>query len=424
MKTQIFPIVVVVLVSISSVAAGQGPGDTNDLKVLADYLRYACLNNAELKATFEEWKAALEQVPQAKALEDPRFTYSYFVEEVETRVGPQRSRFGIIQVFPWFGKIEARGGVATARANAARQRYEANKLKLFWQVKDGFYEFAYLATAIDIARENLELLKHFEEISRIKYRTAEATHPDIIRAQVELARLEDVLKTLEKLEEPTVARLNSVLNRPADAKLVWPGKEPSREVQLDRKYIIEALVRTNPELGELNCEVEAAKAKVELAQKKFYPDIGVGVDWIQTGSAVSPGISDSGKDAVALMFSMNIPLWRDSYKAAERQAKAEVRKARQKRVDAENKTIAQAVRLMYDIEDSQRKTDLYGDILVSKAEELVQASEAAYRAGTIDFLSLVDAQRMLLKYRLDYERAVTEHRQKLAELEMLVGREL
>jgi outer membrane protein TolC len=404
--------------------ASQQPTDTNDLHVLSDYLRYASLNNAELKAKFEEWKAALEQVPQAKALDDPKFTYSYFIEEVETRVGPQRNKFGIMQVFPWFGKIEARTDVATAKAKAARQRYEANKLKLFWQVKDAFYEFTYLATAIDTAKENLELLKHFEEIARTKYRTAAAIHPDIIRAQVELATLEDVLKSLEQFREPTVAKLNSVLNRPAGMELTWPKKEPPKEVQLNRQYIIETLIRANPQLAELNWEVEAAKAKVELAKKKFYPDIGVGLNWIQTDTAASAGVRDSGKDPVVLMFSMNIPLWRDSYKAAERQAKANVRKTQQQKVNTENKTIAQAVKVMYDVEDSQRKIRLYGDILVSKAQELVQASEAAYRAGTIDFLSLIDAQRMLLKYTLDHERAITNNQQKLAELEMLVGSEL
>ena len=415
---------VVMLVSISPVMASQQPTDTNDLQVLLSYLRYASLNNAELKAKFEEWKAALEQVPQAKALDDPKFTYSYFIEEVETRVGPQRNKFGIMQVFPWFGKIEARTDVATAKAKAAKQRYEANKLKLFWQVKDAFYEFTYLATAIDTAKENLELLQHFEEIARTKYRAAMARHPDIIRAQVELAKLEDVLKSLEQLREPIVARLNSVLNRPSDAKLTWPKKELPREVKLNRQYIIEALIRTNPKLAELNWEVEAAKAKVELAKKKFYPDIGVGVDWIQTDGAISPGVRDSGKDPVVLMFSMNIPLWRDSYKAAERQAKANVRKTQQQKIDTENKTIAQAIQVLYDVEDSQRKMHLYGDILVLKAEELVQASESAYRAGTIDFLSLIDAQRMLLRYTLDHERAITNNQQKIAELEMLIGREL
>ena len=414
----------ILLISAISAGALQESIDANSLQSLEGYLRVALLNNAEVKVKFEEWKASLEQVPQAKALADPKFTYSHFVEEVETRVGPQKNKFGIMQVFPWFGEIKARGDVATAKAEAARQRYEASKLKLFWQVKSAYYEFAYLSTAISIAKENLELLGHFEEIARTKYRAATAKHPDMIRAQMELAILEDVLRSLEKFREPTVAKLNSVLNRRADLELGWPKKEILKKVQLDRQRVIDLLIQSNPELAELNFELEAARARVELAKKKSYPDIGVGVDWIQTGNAVSPGVADSGNDAVALMFSMNIPLWQDSYKAARRQAKANVRKTQQQKISAENKKISQAVELLYDVEDSERKIGLYGDVLVLSAEELVGASEDAYRAGTVDFLSLIDAQRMLLKYRLDYERALTNNQQKIAELEMLVGREL
>jgi len=268
------------------------------------------------------------------------------------------------------------------------------------------------------------LLQHFEEVTRTKYRTATAIHPDIIRVQVELAKLEDILKSLEQLREPTVAKLNSVLNRSIDAELVWPEKSQPPDVQLDRKLIIQALKRANPELAELSWEIQAAKSNVKLAKKKFYPDIGVGLDWIQTDGAVSPGVRGSGDDPVILMFSMNIPLWQDSYKAAEQQAKANVRKIQGQRADIENKILSRAFEVLYDIEDSQRKTRLYGDVLISKAQELVQASETAYQAGTIDFLSLIDAQRMLLKYELDYERAVTNNQQKIAELEMLVGTEL
>ena len=54
----------------------------------------------------------------------------------------------------------------------------------------------------------------------------------------------------------------------------------------------------------------------------------------------------------------------------------------------------------------------------------MQASETAYQAGTVDFLSLIDAQRTLLNFQLRYERAVTDNEQKLAELEMLAGSEL
>lgn len=397
--------------------------DSNSLQTVDDYLRYAMLNNAGLKARFEQFKAALEQVPQAKALDDPMFTYGYFVEEVETRVGPQRNRLGIMQKFPWLGVIEARTDAASARAKAARQDYEAAKLKLFQQVKDAFYEYAYLATAIDIAAQNLELIKHFEEVARDKYRASAAAHADMIRAQVELATLEDVLKSLQELRAPAVARLNAALNRPANAPLAWPQKPAAKQVNLDRQKIIELLVQSNPELAALDWQSEAARANLELAKKRFYPNISVGVDVIQTDSALMDGVRDSGKDPVILMFSLNIPLWQESYKAGERQAQAQLQKTHQQKVETENQIIAKTIRILYDVNDARRKIQLYGDVLVAKAEELVEASESAYTAGNVDFLSLIDAQRMLLKYRLDYERALTNREQKIAELEMLVGQE-
>ena len=423
--------VLVVSIIVTSFIGGEGLGsalepqvDTNALTTISDYLQYAALNNAGLRASFERWKAAIEQVHQAKSLPDPKFTYGYFIREVETRVGPQRQKFGIMQVFPWFGKIEARTDAAAAAAKAARSRYEAEKLKLFWRVKDAFYEYLYLASAVEIARQNFELLQHFEEVARTRYMAAAGSHPDVIRAQVELAKLEDVLKSLEELREPTVARLNAVLNRRSLKLLAWPKKEEFKQVQVERQEVIALLRQLNPELAAIDFEVIAAKSRVELAKKKFYPDIGVGVDWIETGGAVSPGVGDSGRDPVVLMFSMNLPIWRGSYKAAERQARSDVRKTKHKRNEVENTIVARAEQVLYDFEDSHRKIKLYGDGLVPKAEELLQASETAYQSGTIDFLSLIDAQRTLLKFQLQYERAVTDNEQKLAELEMLVGTEL
>ena len=424
MKVQVLVTVLSVLVLIPSVRAAQQPGDANDLQTLADYLRYAALNNAGLKAAFEQWKAAIEEVPQARAMPDPTFTYGHFIEEVETRVGPQRNKFAISQMFPWFGKIKARTRAAGASAEAAQRRYEAKKLKLFFEVKNAFHEYVYLARAIEIARENLELIENFEEVALTKYIGAAAGHPDVVRAQVELATLEDQLRTLEGFREPMVAQLNAALNRKSPEPLPWPRREEYSAVKIDRRQIKEILLAQNPQLQAMDFDIESARSKVELAKKRFYPDIGVGVDWIQTDDALMAGTRDSGKDPVMLMFSLNLPIWRGSYKAAEIQARAIARKTQHDKTEVQNELIARVERVLYDYEDSERKQRLYGDILVPKAQELIGASESAYQGGTIDFLSLIDAQRTLLKFELLNERAVTNSRQKLAELEMLAGAEL
>jgi len=275
----------------------------------------------------------------------------------------------------------------------------------------------FLARATDIAIENLELFKHFEEVARTKHLTMEAGHPDVIRAQVEIAKMEDVLRGLKQLREPTVSRLRTALTLPAETNLPWPRAEEFNVAEIDNEQLVNLLRQKNPELASLTYEQMAAKSRIALAEKNFYPDIGVGVMWENMDS---PG----GRDGVAMVFQMNLPLWRDSYRAGVRQAQAQKASIEQQKVDTENVLLTKAAQAHYEYRDSIRKIRLYRDMLIPKGKELLQASETAYRGGTIDFLSLIDAQRMLLDYHLSYERATADNRQKLAELEMLVGTEL
>jgi len=60
MNRQLLSALLILFVLTLSVGASQQPSETNDLHKLEDYLRYASLNNAELKVKFEQWKVALE----------------------------------------------------------------------------------------------------------------------------------------------------------------------------------------------------------------------------------------------------------------------------------------------------------------------------------------------------------------------------
>ncbi|MHC4738872.1 MAG: TolC family protein [Planctomycetota bacterium] len=422
MKRQTFPAVgLIVLFFIQSACPLQQSEDTDNLQTLQDYLRYASLNNAELKAKFEGWKAYVEQIPQAKSLPDPKFTYSYFLEEVETRVGPQRQKFEIMQTFPWFGVIEARTDEAAANAKVAYKRYEAKKLELFQQVKYAFYEYSYLVRAIEITKQNLELVTHFEEIARSRYTTAITSHPDIIRAQIELAVLEDRLNSLKELRPAITAKLNSILNRKASRHLPWPKSPEYQQFSMDFSQLYAMIVKNNPDL---QYEVEAARNSEKLAGKKSYPQLGIGISYIDTAHARASGVDDSGKDPVIGMVSLTLPIWTDNYNAAQRQARARLRQRTLEKTQMENTLASDAQQFLYEFEDSSRKIGLYRDVIIPKSKEMLLASETAYQSGSIDFLSLIDAQRVLLKYELYYERSLAENAQKLAKIEMLAGMQL
>jgi cobalt-zinc-cadmium efflux system outer membrane protein len=392
---------------------------------LSDYLSYAALNNPGLEAAFNHWKAALEQVPQVKQLPDPRFNYRYYIQQVETRVGAQRQAFGISQMFPWFGKLDLRADAATEAAQAAGRRYEAAKLKLFYQVKDAYYEYYYLWRAISIVRENIQLLENFESVVRTRYQVTAAQHPDLIRVQVELGKLEDRLKTLEDLQGPIVARLNAALNRPAEAAIPWPQLIKEENISLTDKQILDWMADSNPELAAIESEVAKNKVGIDLAKKDYYPDITLGVDYIDTADSISPNPpKDSGQDAVIAMLSLNIPMWKDRLDAAVRQAKYQYYAAMQSKTEKLNTLSSQLKLALYQFRDGERKIGLYHDTLLPKAVESVKASETAFQAGSNTFLDLIDAQRVLLEFELSYERALANKAQRLAEIEMLVGREI
>jgi len=399
--------------------------ELNEQSKLSDYLTYAALNNPGLQAAFNRWKAAMERVPQVKSLPDPRFTYRYFVEQVETRVGAQKQAFGIAQMFPWFGKLELRGNTAGEAAGAARQRYQATKLKLFFQVKDAYYEYYYLWRAIAIVEENIQLMKNFESVARTRYKAAVGRHPDVIRAQVELGKLEDRLKTLQDLRGTIVAKLNAALNRPAEAPLPWPRQVKEESVSFTDQELLEWMANSNPELRALQFEIAKSRTKIDLAKKDYYPDITFGIDFIDTDDAIgATSPSDSGKDSIIAMFSINLPIWREKLDAGLREARYQHRAAVRGKTQKLNTLNTQLKLALYRFRDGERKIDLYRDTLLPKAVESVKASEASFRAGGNTFLDLIDAQRVMLAFELAYERALSNRAQKLAELEMLVGREI
>ena len=126
------------------------------------YLRIAAENNPGLKAKFTEYNAALEKIPQVGSLPDPTFSFGYFITPIETRVGPQQAKFGINQMFPWFGTLNAQEDVAIQLAKVSYESFEEAKSKLFFDVKSAYFNLYFVKIGIDITRENIAILNTFQ----------------------------------------------------------------------------------------------------------------------------------------------------------------------------------------------------------------------------------------------------------------------
>jgi len=388
---------------------------------LAPYELFAQMRNPGLRAAYQKIVVALERVPQVTALPDPRISYAYFVNEVETRVGPQRHRFGLTQVFPGIGKRQLRGEVALAEADVAFQRYLEARVELIRRVRDGWYELYYLGRAVAITKENLELMKYIEGVARSRYRVNKTPYADVLRAQVELSTLEDRLRTLEDLRQPLTARLNAVLSRPTETIVPWPKALSEKKLDMDQSTALAALLTSNPELRALDAQRTRERLAARLAVKTGQPDYSLGLSYIATGSATMP-TPDSGKDPFIIEAGITLPLWRGKVAAAIREAEARLAGTDEELADRHN-TLSADVRLVfYKLRDADRRLALYRTSLIPKARQSLKATETAYAAAEAGMTDYLEAQRVLLAFRLDAERALADRSQRLAELERILGR--
>jgi outer membrane protein TolC len=67
---------------------------------------------------------------------------------------------------------------------------------------------------------------------------------------------------------------------------------------------------------------------------------------------------------------------------------------------------------------------LYRDAQIPLARQALKAAETAYSSGKADFMTTIETQRTLLRYRLEAEEARRDGGEALARLEQTVGASL
>jgi len=399
---------------------------------LRQYIKTALLNNAGLHAAFNRWKASLERITQATALSDPELSWMYFIEEVETRTGPQNFRVSLSQKIPWKGKRSHKGHLAEARAESLWWQVESERLEIIREVKSRFYDYAYLAQEIRIVKENLKLLKSLEPIIQRQVQFG-ASQSDLIRLQLEIGKLENDAARLEGIRPVSSARLKALTNERGSDPLPWPKPLEHESRSLSLETLRKQIAKLNPDLHELQSRKEQSHAHAEHARLERYPDFTVGLTYMNTRDADSSDFggaipaftpSGSGDDPVAVSVGINIPIWRKKYNAAEKEARYHGASVSKQLHQKENDLTTELEMAWYELEDADRQIRLYKDTLIPRAKQSVELTEVAYETGKSGILDVMNSLRDVLTFELSYWRYVSRYQQALASIDALTGGEL
>ncbi len=378
---------------------------------LDEYLRQAFGNNADLRSAFERWQAALERIPQARALDEPNLSFEYFIEQMDTRY-----QVSLTQMFPAFGTLRLREGRAAAEAQAAMHNFEAKRLILFDEVVKAFYEYHYLARATQVTAENHQLLSDLEQVVTIRYKAGLAPFADLIKVQVEKDRITNDLATLRDERASRSAILAALLNLPGSDVLPWPQFSPSGAALVDVDVLDGMLADLNPELKAAAAMINAGTYREKLAHKSFLPDFMVGASWM-----VMPGMNGGSQSEYGIMAGISLPVWRGKYRAEVREAEAMVRAAVNERDNMQNQLKAELRMAVFKFNDAERRISLFSSSLIPKASQALEVAKQEFSTGKADFMTLIDAQRTLLEFRLMLERVQADREIALGEIGCCIG---
>ncbi len=383
----------------------------------SDLVRRVLVNNQELRVLLMEWKEALHHIVPAKSLDQPELSYSYYKEEVETKVGAQKQSLGLMQRLPFPGKLAHKGQIALQVAKQKQAVYEFLKLKTIANVKQTYYELAYVSDAIRVTELNQKLLKDLEQVAQTKYKSGMAKNQDLLKAQVELGKITDEWMSLKEYLKVLQSKLKAVLNWPQDLvfdiKLQYPDLKPWDDAKQND-------IHNNLELRVIAEAIEEGGLKKSLAKLNYLPDFSVGVTYIQTDQT-SAAVADNGKDPLIAQIKVSLPIWLHKNKEEFNGAEAFKMSKEKLYQERKNQIESRLQETIFKIKDAQRKMDLYQNALVPKADQALKTIETNYRSGNASFLDLIDSQRMLLAFQLGYYRAKANCSKEWAELNVLLG---
>ncbi len=389
---------------------------------LQGLLSYARDHNPELAAMRHEADAAAQRIQPAGALPDPvlRTELMDFTNRGSNRAAsllPNQvgaTRYLIMQSIPWYGRRDLQREAAEAQVAQANGQVASTWTELSYRIKSVYAQYYYFAGSEKLMQESLDLMTSLEQIAQTRYANGLGVQQDVIRAQVEQTDLRTELLKLENMQHHMHGRLNTLLSRPTMAALAQPAhlRPMPSESQLGEGVLDEKLLTRNPQLQVADASLNEAEKQRDLAYSNRYPGFTLGLAPTQSGSTLK---------SWDLMIEFNIPLQQESRRSREQEAEAKVAASDSRKEALLNQMRMALSESVSGLDTARRTETLLATRLLPQAELTYQSALAGYETGKVDFATLLDAQRQILKAKQQQLESQRDAQLRLAEIEQLLG---
>ena len=322
------------------------------------------------------------------SLDDPVIAPSIDHKPVDPMMKTDRS-ITFEQSFP-LSRVRAHRRRA-AEADVDKYQGEGSKttLKIEAEVAQAFFMLSERRKLIDILARQIGLAAELVKLAAARHGVGAATQADVLRIEIEEARLRSRLALAAAETRAAEAMFNTAMGldsyRPVPALLVReavdgigniPGLDASLEVALNRR----------PELRISKAEIQRARAEVDVMKSMYAPMAMVRVGMADTGAA--------GRGYM-LMVGVSVPIWFGRLKAGVREADAMATMAQADREAMLRMIHGDVAAALETLRGAAANYHAFRTDLVPRAERAIAPAMSAYASGTLPLSSVLEASKAL-----------------------------
>jgi outer membrane protein TolC len=389
------------LAALPAAAADQAGGRSIDRLV-----EEAAAASDELARLRAEAQAERSRALQAGVLGDPSLGLGLQNDGFRRlAIGSAETSFwsiSITQPLPWPGKRELRRQVAAIEPERAEARLGRARLGLEARVRREAVALLLARAQLGLLDEAQRLWAEAEAAARTRYESGQAPQSDLLRAQLERARLEQRRWSAEADEAQRLAGLNRLRALPLDQPLPLEprlGELPAPPLPAEEQAQAAAAARS-PELQLARLSVAEAAQRTALARSEERPDLAVSAALMPRGGL---------EPMWSLGLSIGLPIF-SSARTAHAVEEGEQRRA------AEGHGVAQVVRLLQlrtherllALQALRRIDEQYRRLTLLLSAAAARATMLDYQSGRASFAAVLEALAGSLADRVGAANAAAE----------------
>ncbi len=396
---------------------------------LSHYLKIAAENNPALKADFLSYKASMERIPQVGTLPDLQLDMGFYIQPMDVIDGRQVADFTLMQMFPWFGTRKAAQNEVEHQANVAFEQFRESRDILFLEVYTQWYKLCSLQQKLTNIDEQYQHLNQLEDLAILKYSSSSSSTSNAnnmsstLRIRLEKVEIENSRESIISEIKSEKAKFNALLDRSSNSEIHIPDTIIKSQYVLNISSAMDDISAQSPALGMIKEESMSFAAKAKADQKMSMPMIGLGVQYSLLNKRLPSAIPVShmnGMDMIMPMVSLSIPIYRNKYKAQQRETNLMQQASTEKYNNTFNSLKAELISINHQLDDASRTV-----ALLEKQTELAKTTYnlviQEYSTGKSDLADVIQVQRQLLDYKLKRAEAIADYNTMVASAQRLIS---